>query len=466
MRPAVTAVLIALWGWGIIWSQPATITGADPAYRGIPIHISVPGHPFLNKTEFSETVICDEHGTFRIELDPGSGTMVRFRSGIHDAGLYVEPGKYYRVVLPPYRKPELAQTVSPYFEPLKVSMKVVGDPLDINNQVFVFDSLFYSLNRTVILSRSMRKDIPLDSLTGILSDRFPGDTSGWFGDYRRYKTGILALNAGKSGLETISRKYLGPVVREKHPAFLELFGAMFQDFLVYYGRTDEGERIRYHMNRTHNLDSLRKIITTHPAVWNDTLADLILLQELPRMFYGGEIHKEAILILLDSMEAHPVAPRFAFLAHQTREKLSSLVVGNPPPSFCLTGTDGQHYTPESFSGKYSYLLFCTPDHYGCMMEYPFLNSYHEKHSDYLEVVSIMVTEKMEQVKEFMARNNYRWTALWYGGEKEILDNYMVRAFPVAYLVGPDGNLVLSPAPLPSDGFEQQLFRIMRSRGEI
>jgi hypothetical protein len=101
-----------------------------------------------------------------------------------------------------------------------------------------------------------------------------------------------------------------------------------------------------------------------------------------------------------------------------------------------------------------------------MMEYPFLSSYQMKHSAYLEVVSIMVADKKEQVDEFMERNGYQWKALWYGGQDGILTDYLVRAFPVAYLIGPDGNLVLSPAPLPSDGFEQQLFRIMRSRGEI
>jgi hypothetical protein len=43
---------------------------------------------------------------------------------------------------------------------------------------------------------------------------------------------------------------------------------------------------------------------------------------------------------------------------------------------------------------------------------------------------------------------------------------MVRAFPTAYLLDPEGRLILSPSPLPSDGFEQRLFRIMRSRGDI
>ncbi len=142
------------------------------------------------------------------------------------------------------------------------------------------------------------------------------------------------------------------------------------------------------------------------------------------------------------------------------------MAGYPPPDFDLGGNDGKSWSPADFKGKYTYLMFCTPDNYGCMMEYPYLNSYVSKHSDYLEVVTIMVAEYSEQVDSFMDRNEYLWKALFYGDENGILDDYLVKAFPVAYLLGPDGNIILSPAPLPSDGFEQQLFRIMRSRGDI
>ena len=49
------------------------------------------------------------------------------------------------------------------------------------------------------------------------------------------------LNEGKTGLEDISQDYLGPVIMEWHPGFMELFGAMFRDFIYYYSRTPEGE---------------------------------------------------------------------------------------------------------------------------------------------------------------------------------------------------------------------------------
>ena len=456
---------IGLWGWGMAAAQTVTITGEAREYAGKSIHLSVPGNPFLDRPLFSETIVCNDRGGFRAEVEVETGTMIRLETGIHDAGLFVEPGRTYEVVLPAYQELAYADRISPFFEPIQVPMKVAGDPRDVNNELYRFDSLFSALNEQLILSRRLGKEPPVDSIINLLSAAF-GDTTPWFDDYRRYKNGILTLNAGRTGLETISREFLGPGVRETHPAFLELFGAMFRDFLVYYDRTPEGAGIRHHINRTHHLDSLRSIMIRHPAVQDDTLADLILLQELPSLFYRGDFHKEAILILLDSLVADPVKPTYSVYAKQLREKLASLVAGYAPPHFSLAGTDGRLWSPADFEGKYTYLMFCTPDHYGCMMEYPFLSAYLLKHSDYLEVVTIMVAEKEDQVKTFMERNDYQWKALYYEGQDGILDDYLVKAFPVAYLIGPDGKLVLSPAPLPSDGFEQQLFRVMRSRGEL
>jgi thiol-disulfide isomerase/thioredoxin len=193
---------------------------------------------------------------------------------------------------------------------------------------------------------------------------------------------------------------------------------------------------------------------------------MILLQEFSELFYRGDYHKEAILIMLDSMAANPVSPDFGIYASQLRTKLASLVTGHYPPPLSLEGLDGKLYSLDDFKGKYTYLFFGTPDHYGCMMEYPFLKSYSEKHAAYLNVVTIMASEERSELEEFMKRNGYYWKALHYEYQPGVLNDYQVRAYPTAYLIDRDGKLLLSPATLPTDGFEQQLFRIMRSRGEI
>ena len=193
---------------------------------------------------------------------------------------------------------------------------------------------------------------------------------------------------------------------------------------------------------------------------------MILLQEFSNLFYRGEYHKEAILIMLDSMAMDPVSEEFGIFAAQLKQKLSSLVTGHTPPALNLEDLEGRTWTLEDFQGKYTYLFFGTTDHYGCMMEYPFLQSYVAKHSEYLNVVIVMVSEDRNKLADFMKRNGYTWLALPYDGNPEILDDYMVKAYPAAFLIDRNGKLLLSPATLPSEGFEQQLFRIMRSRGEI
>ena len=460
------SLLFGLWGWNIANAQEVAISGADSAYSSVSVLFTIQGHPFMDQPAYSKKIICDESGAFSLQFEPPSDGIIVLRTGIYEASLYIERGKSYDLILPQYQEVSYAERISPYFEPLRVPLKISGNPDDINMRIYRFDSLFYQYNERIIQSRRSGGTPLADSMIRMLEIPYGDCPADWFTFYRKYKEGILKLNEGRTGLQEISRDYLGAVVREKHPAYLELFGAMFKDFLVYYNRTPEGEGIRYHINRTHNLDSLRSIVATHPAVTNDTIRDLILLQELPPLFYRGEFHKEAILILLDSLEADPIKAEYAIYAGALRDKLSSLVAGHPPPDFSLPDSDGLSWSPSDFKGKYTYLMFCTPDYYGCMMEYPYLNSYVSKHSEYLDVVCIMVAEHNEEIGAFMDRNQYLWKALFYGGENGILDDYLVKAFPVAYLLGPDGNIILSPAPLPSDGFEQQLFRIMRSRGEI
>jgi hypothetical protein len=78
----------------------------------------------------------------------------------------------------------------------------------------------------------------------------------------------------------------------------------------------------------------------------------------------------------------------------------------------------------------------------------------------------MVTEEPAIMIDFMTRNEYDWTALFYGNDDELLQNYNVRAFPTGYLVDKEGLIIQSPAALATEGLERQLFMIMRSRGDL
>jgi peroxiredoxin len=474
---SLLSVLLVLYGCSPLLGGEVSVEGQGPGYAHQSIRISVAYNPFVSLPDFTETIRCNESGAFRHSFDLQQGRVVQFEMGSYQTYIYMEPGFHYRVVLPPYMQKEYAELVSPFYQPVYAPLEVIsrtnmitGEVVkgtrDVNYSISRFDTAFTAANEKVILERRLGRTLNLDSIEKALETPFDGDTSRFFSQYRRYRYGILRLNEGRTGLETISRNYLGPVIRDDHPGFIELFRAMFRDFLYYFSETPDGNRLRYHINRSHQVDSVRTIIRQHPAIWCDTLADMVLLQELSDLFYRGDYHKEAILILLDSMEHHPVSQRLAGYAGQVKEKLASLTTGHIPPPFQLPDLNGELVSSEQFKGRYTYLFFGTPDHYGCMMEYPFLQSFQEKHADYLQVVTIMVAEDPGKVKAFMERNGYSWKALYYDEQTTVLRDYQVRAFPMAYLLDPEGKLVLSPSPLPTDGFEQQLFRILRAAGVL
>ena len=468
---------LLLWNCGHLMAQSVSVHAIAQDYAGQTIHTSIAWNPFITINEYSNSVVCSDEGEFEQVIPLESPRVVQFETGIYQAYLYMEPGFHYEVVFPAYLAKKWNDQLSPFYQPIALPLIVssrttlsggekVDGSEDVNHTIASFDSLFITANREIITYRKLGKPVNTDSLIQQLEVAFTGDSSRFFSDYRRFRYGALKLNEGRTGLAQLSRNYLGPTVMEWHPGFVELFRALFKDFIFYYAGSEEGQKFRNIVNRNQQLHQARQLVLNHPAVWSDTLAEMILLQEFSELFYRGEYHKEAILIMLDSMTLDPVTPGFGIYAEQLHQKLSSLVTGNVPPDFTLEDLAGKSWSPTDFEGKYTYLFFGTTDHYGCMMEYPFLQSYIEKHSAYLNVVTVMTSEDRNKLDDFMARNGYSWTVLHYEGQPGVLDDYMIRAYPTAYLIDRDGKLLLSPATFPSEGFEQQLFRIMRSRGEI
>jgi hypothetical protein len=111
-------------------------------------------------------------------------------------------------------------------------------------------------------------------------------------------------------------------------------------------------------------------------------------------------------------------------------------------------------------------MFCNSYSYYCIREFEFLNDLNSRHSSYLAIVTILVDNNRQSMKDLLKTNDYNWTFLHYSSYPEIINEYEVKAYPSYYLIGPDGKLIASPAPSPLEGFEQYLYKTMHGRGDI
>jgi len=426
----------------------------------------------LQEVKVGELLI-DPDNTFIASFNIDRNSWVFLNIGIYKMLLFAVPGTHYTIELPPAIEKSEKQILNPYFEPTPVHLKVLESNLhgrkvaDLNEQLYCFDTLFFAGSEKIMLKKYNGQAIDAKAFIAQIEKNFENDSSSYFRNYRGYRYGLLELSAAETGLADIRKLYIpfgSPAYMD--PAYMELFNKMFDEFLVYYGRTDDGREVIPAINKYHNLDMLRASLRKHPAILSDTIADLVIMKDLYSQFFKETFYRESIIAIIDSIIARPAIPAFSVLAGEIKNKLTRLVPGNSPPDFELRGMNGASWSLKDFRGSYVYLVFCTPDNYSCMIEYPYLRSYNEKHSKYLSVVNIMVCDTYEQMTEFMEKNNYTWQSLFYGDQPGVLIDYDVRIFPACYLIGPDGMLIQAPAKLPSEGFEQNLFKIMRSRGDI
>ncbi len=460
------------------FGQSTIIHGVSEDYANEKISVDYVFNPITNNTISLDTISIDSSGKFSTELTLEGLTWIQLELGVYKCLLLIMPGHKYEISLPPRRDKTEAEIRSLFFESIAIYIRVKEDVLqnenltfakhcDLNSNIFKFDTLLFSINDDQLIARNRKESFPIDSLIESVERNYKNDTSTYFSKYRKYRYGLIQMNSGIRSLKIIYDNYLSVESPELHnPAYLDLFSKMYERFFYYFSRTKDGADLNHAINAEHSLSALRRELKKHNSIPNDTIADLVIMKEVNDSFYRDYYYKEALLILLDSIIVNPSIPAYSLFASDIHDKLTNLMIGTLPPDFELLNQSEKRISLEDLKGKYVFLVFCTPDDYSCLKEYPFLRLLHEKHHDYLEVTSVMVTETLTDMQEFMKRNKYSWLSLFYGNNEELLQSYSVNSFPTCFLIGPDGLLIQSPATLPTEGFEQQLFRIMRSRGDL
>jgi peroxiredoxin len=417
----------------------------------------------LAKTE------VNDDGTFKMELQVDNTTYIFAHLGVYLAFLYVEPGKKYELVLPPFREKTPADLLNPYFEEILIQLGIANiDENDINIQMRMFDDTFEPYYNKHVVEAVKGKDFSrLDEDIRRIDSHFFNDSNEYFRQYRQYKYAYLRYLSLQHQVTDISRMlFAGKPILYNNLAYMELFNQVFKNYFLYHGRTDEGKKIYRDINFNRSYNELLITLRENPLFSNDSLLELVVLKCLHDEFYSDRFSRNGILVILDSLILQTRIELHQLIGRTIRDKITKLLSGYLPPAFELYDLDSNLISLESFKGKYLYLNFCSCSSYTCLKEFEVLQGIYERHKDKLEIVTVAVDTYDESMHSFLKSKNYNWKFLYYGHQSGILEDYDIRAFPTYFLIGPDGKLIQSPAPTPEENFESKLFEVMRSRGDL
>lgn len=452
--------LILLLTCPVLTGQVVKISGSGTGYAGTEMRILTLTDPITKSRQPVTRIICDDKGSFSFSV-PVKGTATIFiRAGIYTWYFYAAEGKEYQLKLAEYIPKPPEEEQNPFFEEVRRMPEVVNDTSDINNLIRKFDAEYDpAFNRIAdrVAYNIKRSDIPL--IIGKLNAlSFPG-MSRIFSDFIKFR--MIMINMVGSGEYSGRMEDSVMINREfvpDNPAYLDLleqrFSGYFTSVLNGPGKNDFIKAIA-----NSSLDDLKQVISKDGKVSDEQLGEYIIMLNLYPSWYDGSIPSGNILSLISNLKSQGASKYIRDLAGVITGRLLALSPGSQAPGFILKDANGNQNSVTGFGGKYLLLSFMRSDNSSAMSEYSILNSWINKYSANIRVVTILTDKDFASASARMKSAGFSWTML-DGSSQDIIEYlYNVKMYPTFTLIGPDGKIVNGVCPLPSENLERTLAKI-------
>jgi len=456
-----------LFGYGQTQGATVIITGKSPDYAGDSLaFFSYSNMITFNEKEMASCLVSDI-GDFECSFTLDEPRLIFSHLGVYNCFMYAEPGLVYEIRLPQKRQKSMADEANQFFEETSVHLAlsvtgstggraVPGKDEELNFLIHAFNDYFYPYYYKFAVNaytdRVDQKELK-DAIQN-LQNPFKDIRNPFFSDYMDYRIGLLNHYGNQVSSQRITEDFfLGKPVRYQNPAYMELFNEIFNDFFDQFNEKYPRRNLPVILNRDKDYSGLNEILVRDASLRNDSLRELILLKEFYEGFFEQKNIRSSMLQLLDSLQLNTSITLHRILVRDIMLEITKLLPGYSPPDFALYDHDSTLVHLSDFQGEYIYLSFCNSFSYYCIKEYEYLKILQQRLQGQVKIMTILVDDSFQNMQELKRNNNYPWTFLHFANQPQVIDDYDIQTYPSYFLIGPEGKLILSPAPSPAENFE-------------
>ena len=447
-------------------TKKVVVVGLEKEYAGQIIEFYTRTDYITQQREVLANVTIASDGSFRGEFPLFETQLVMIDLGVYTCYMYMESGGRYRIAFPPRRDKTESERLNPYFEPILLQLRDLdGDGRATNDLIAGFDAYLDSVSQRILPHLAERDSLVSGKrLLEMLKDYAIPAKYEFVNQYKEYRIGLMSYMTETMRIQALSKNYFqNKAVLHRNPAYMELFNIVYDKYLVYHGRTEDGKEIYDAISKERKYTKLKQILAQNDHLTNDTLSELVILKGLYDEFFSANFSRNALFSIVDSIYNTTSLPEHTNIAQQIRERISKFLPGFIPYSFTLRDTKGQRVSLKDFRGYMVLLCFCTTTSYSCIQDFELLNRYQERYGEHLRIVCICTDQDSTSVRRFVDVTQYPWTFLHYGDAPNLIRDYDIRTYPTYFLLDPEGRIILSPAPGPQENLERILFEQFRQR---
>jgi peroxiredoxin len=441
-------------------AQTSAIRGKAPDYAGKEISFYTFTDPVLHqKQELAQTRINPD-GTFSLtfhlnkileiysDLEKFTGTMV------------MEPGKEVQITLPPFTPRNAIEAKSPYFQPALYWFglpQANQDDLNFLVRSFMTDYSNEVVENTSAIYRNFSKETA-KAIIDRLEQKYGGHKNEYFHSLRKYFYADLenTVNPGNPGI-IIDKYFKKEPVRLVNSAYQKMFRIHFTDFLQKQSQNVKNKTLVTLIN---SGDFSGLVSYLEKQGYQKEVAELVVIKGLYDGYYSGSFNKDRIIRALNQAQ-NSITEELSPIVKQIRSKLTKLTIKGKAPFIDLKNLKGETVTLDKYKGKFVYLNFIRSNSTECRAELDSLKSLEVIFRQVLSVLSISTDDNFENAVKLWKTKGYVWDLLNGSKKKSLIENFDAEVVPAFYLIDPEGNLILSPAPPPSHEFEPMFLKLFR-----
>jgi len=378
--------------------------------------------------------------------------------------LYVQPDFNYGIYFP--ERDSSLDRRGDVEDPVNISV-YAKDSTELNSRIIDFNSLYnaqFDMASGQYLSPAMIYK-KLDTLNVLAKRRYKTLDKNYFGNYIEYSIATMNSDAARSKNYLVARYITHKPIQYDNYEYMEFFNSVFKDYLKGFASMHQGGNIYNSINKFASYKDLDLQFREDKLVKGDSLRELVLLKSLYEFYYSPDFNPHNVLSMIEQCLRDTRIERHKQIAQQMLQTMYKLQPGAAAPIFDADDRTGNSVSLMSYRKSFVYLNFFSVKSETSLREMGKIADLKKKYSDKVVFISICVDDSIRDYKEYLRLNpKYDWLILFNNNtykDQSAKALYNIKGVPAFFFINPQGQLVQSPAPAPSEGIEYKFKALFR-----
>ena len=437
-------------------AEETVVQGSIKGFDSKTIKIGVYKDYITNEKEWLAEEIITE-GNFKLSFDLAEINQVVLKIEDKETSLFAEAGSVYNIGLSFDEEANRGQAFNKF---LNLSFPF-PKATELNQQIKSFNRAyqdFFAANYAKMMYKGASKET--EAFLNSWTQKKESMSNLFLKNYITYALANLEDISGGSN-KTLESTYIKeqPILY-RHKEYMNFFTQFYQEDFDQLTLKSGSQKMMKALMFEESLDRALEELNILKGFESAELTELYLLFGLYEVYHKKVINQESSEKILKQITEKGQSDENREIDANILKALERYGKSMQAVNFSLLDAQGEKHALQDYRGKQVYLSFWSNASIPSLRELKVMQKLHEEYGDKVHFVSINLDDDETINQTVVAKNNYKWDFLHFGGNYELREAYQVTTVPSYFLINEQGGISKAFAEGPIE-MERTFFNTLK-----